>query len=74
MRYVYLGGPMTDPHYVGQLCDPVRRADGKVIVGSGKGVPRNQLVRFEDGTEVVVLGRRLRLAVPAPPPPAEREA
>jgi hypothetical protein len=53
---------MTDPVLIGRPCEPVRRADGKVIVGSGKGVPRNQLVRFEDGREVVVLGRRLRLS------------
>jgi hypothetical protein len=62
MRYVYLGDKMTDPALIGRPCDPVRRADGKVIVGSGTGVPRNQLVRFADGREVVVLGRRLRLS------------
>ena len=61
-RYVYLGDRLTDPKLVGHPCDPVLRADGKVIVGVGKRVPRNQLVRFADGTEVVVLGRRLRLS------------
>ena len=60
-RYVYLGDRLTDPHFIGRPCDPVYRADGRVIVGSGKGTPRNQLVRFADGTEAVVLGRRLRL-------------
>lgn len=58
MRYVYLGDRLTDPKLVNQPCDPIRRADGRVIVGCR---PRNQLVRFEDGTEAVVLARRLRL-------------
>lgn len=61
MRYVYLGDRLTDPRYQGQPCDPVRRTDGRVIVGTGKGTPRNQLVQFADGQPVVVLGRRLRL-------------
>ena len=59
MRYTYLGDRMTDPRWAGQPCDPVLRADGKCIVGRK---PRNQLVRFADGSLVVVLGRRLRLA------------
>jgi hypothetical protein len=62
-RYVYLGAKGTDPRWVGRPCDPVRRADGKVIVGRSTG-PRNQLVRFADGSEVrevVVSARRLRL-------------
>lgn len=58
MRYVYLGDRLTDPRLIGQPCDPVRRADGKVVVGQR---PRNQLVQFADGSRVVVLGRRLRL-------------
>lgn len=61
MRYVYLGDRLTDPRFVGQSCDPVYRADRNpvtVIVGRR---PRNQLVRFADGTEAVVLARRLRL-------------
>ena len=61
MRYIYLGDRLTDHRLVGQPCDPIRRADGRVVVGSGNRVPRNQLVRFEDGTLAVVLGRRLRL-------------
>lgn len=61
LRYVYLGDRLTDPKWVGQLCDPVRRADGKVIVGTGAGTPRNRLVRFENGEVVVVTARRLRL-------------
>jgi hypothetical protein len=60
-RYVYLGDRFTDPRLVDQPCDPVHRADGRVIVGTGKGTPRNQLVRFSTGELVVVLGRRLRL-------------
>jgi len=63
MRYVYKGDRLTDPRFVDQPCDPVRRADGRVIVGSGRGTPRNQLVQFADGTLVVVSARRLRLAV-----------
>lgn len=62
MRYVYLGDKFTDSRLVGQPCDPIRRVNGRVVVGSGKGTPRNQLVRFADGTLAVVLGRRLRLA------------
>lgn len=57
-RYTYLGDKLTDPRWVGQPCDPVLRADGKCIVGRR---PRNQLVRFADGSLVVVLARRLRL-------------
>lgn len=60
-RYVYLGDRMTHPRFVGQSCDPVYRADRTpvtVIVGRR---PRNQLVVFPWGEEVVVLGRRLRL-------------
>jgi hypothetical protein len=58
MRYVYLGDKLTDPRLVGQPCDPIRRADGKCVVSRR---PRNQLVRFVDGSLVVVLARRLRL-------------
>jgi hypothetical protein len=32
-----------------------------VVVGSGKGTPRNQLVKFSSGELVVVPARRLRL-------------
>ena len=58
MRYIYLGDKLTDPNLIGQPCDPVRRTDGKCIVGRK---PRNQLVRFPDGTTAVVLARRLRV-------------
>lgn len=67
-RYVYLGDRLTDPRLIGLGCDPVYRPDGKCIVGRK---PRNQLVRFEDGTEAVVLARRLRVrkeATPTVPP------
>lgn len=57
-RYVYLGDKLTDPTLIGQPCDPVLRADGKCLIGRK---PRNQLVRFANGREVVVLARRLRL-------------
>lgn len=59
-RYIYLGDRLTDPRYAGQPCEPVRRRDGKVIVGRAGG-PRNQLVRFAHGDLVVVLARRLRV-------------
>ena len=57
MRYLYLGTRQSDPRLRGQPCDPVRRPDGKCIVGRG-----NQLVRFADGRRVVVVRRRLRVA------------
>ena len=57
-RYTYLGDRLTDPRWVGQPCDPIRRSDGKCIVGRR---PRNQLVKFSSGDELVVLARRLRL-------------
>lgn len=56
MRYVYLGDRWTRDEIRGAPCDPVRRADGKCIVGGSK-----QLVRFADGREEVVLRRRLRV-------------
>jgi hypothetical protein len=56
MRYVYLGDRMTRPDLVMAPCDPVRRTDGRCIVGKSK-----QLVTFKDGSEIVVLRRRLRL-------------
>ena len=62
MRYTYRGDGLTDPRFRGQPCDPVYRRDGKTLVSVGRGVPRNQLVRFADGTLVVVPARKLRLA------------
>ena len=56
-RYTYLGDKLTDPALVNQPCDPIRRADGRVLRGRN----RNAAVRFADGREVVVLGRHLRL-------------
>lgn len=56
MRYRYINRIYRAhgaPH--GQLCDPVRRPDGKCIVG-----PRHQWVRFADGTEAIVIRRALR--------------
>ena len=40
----------------GELCDPVRREDGRCIVSRDK-----QLVTFEDGTVATVIRRCLRL-------------
>lgn len=61
MRYIYLGDRLTDPTLVQQPCDPVRRADGRCVVGRSK-----QLVRFGDGRLVAVLRRRLRLTEVVP--------
>lgn len=57
MRYRYLGDKQPDPALVGQLCDPVRRPDGRCVVGRGKA-----LVVFGEGRLTVVLRRRPRLA------------
>ena len=55
-RYIYLGDRLTDARLRGQRCDPVRRQDGRCVVGRGK-----QLVQFAAGTRHVVLRRRLRV-------------
>lgn len=59
MRYRYLGDRLTDQRLRDQPCDPVRRADGRCVVGRSK-----QLVVFADGTRTVVLRRRLRKEAP----------
>jgi len=59
MRYVYLGTRETDPALKGAPCNPVRRADGKVVRGRG-----NALVVFGDGSRRVVVARRLRVVEP----------
>lgn len=56
MRYVYLGDRWTDPRWINRPCDPVRRDDGKCIVGKSKA-----LVVFDQGEKVVVMRRRLRV-------------
>jgi hypothetical protein len=56
MRYTYLGDKLTAPKWKGQPCDPVRRPDGKCIVGRGKA-----LVQFANGERCIVIRRRLRL-------------
>jgi hypothetical protein len=56
MNYIYLGDRLTDDHLKGQRCEAVQREDGKCIRGRNG----SMLVRFEDGTQHVVLGRRLR--------------
>ncbi len=58
MRYIYLGDRLTRPDLKGQPCDPVLRADGRVIRARN----RNQLVRFASGALCIVAGRRLRVA------------
>ena len=58
MRYTYLGDKMTRPDLVGVQCDPKRRPDGKCVVS----VPMaTAMVTLEDGTEHIVLRRRLRV-------------
>lgn len=58
MRYTYLGGNGTDPKLIGRQCDPVRRPDGKCIVGIRSAVA---LVVDANGRRFNVLRRRLRL-------------
>lgn len=55
MKYRYLGDRFTDPIYKGQICESVRRADGKCIRGKNG----NMLVSFA-GRPVVVIARLLR--------------
>lgn len=61
MRYVYLGDKLTRPDLKGSPCDPVRRQDGRCVVGRGK-----QLVEFAGGNRAIVLRRRLRVVNPTP--------
>lgn len=64
MRYVYLGDLVTDDALRNRPCEPVRRADGKCIVGRRLS---SQLVRFEGETEPrVVMRRRLRVITLTP--------
>ena len=58
MRYTYLGNAQTDPTLCNLQCDPVRRADGKCIVGVKMATA---LVIDAQGRKHVVLRRRLRL-------------
>jgi hypothetical protein len=56
MTYLYLGDRLTDAKLKGQKCEAVRNQKGKCIRGRNG----SMLVRFEDGSTHVVLGRRLR--------------
>jgi hypothetical protein len=56
VTYVYLGDKLTDARLRGAMCEAVRRTDGKCVRGKNG----NMLVRFKDGTLVVVMARRLR--------------
>ena len=58
MRYTYLGDALTADHLRGMQCGPVRRADGKCIVGQALATA---LVVDANGTRYNVLRRRLRL-------------
>jgi hypothetical protein len=54
--YRYLGDRWTRPELKGARCAAVRRADGKCIRARNG----SMLVRFDDGTVHVVVGRLLR--------------
>lgn len=60
MRYTYLGDRLTRPELIGMQCDPVRRPDGRCIVGL---TMASALVIDEAGQRHVVMRRRLRLNV-----------
>ncbi len=55
MDYLYLGDRNTDVALKKKLCSAVRR-NGKCIRGKNG----SMLVKFEDGREMVVIGRLLR--------------
>lgn len=57
-RYTYLGDRQTRGELRGAQCDPVRRLDGKCVVGRAMATA---LVRLPDGRLAVVARRRLRL-------------
>lgn len=59
VRYIYLGDRHTRPELRGVACDPVRRDDGRCIVGKRLA---SAMVVLDDGTRHVVARRRLRLA------------
>ena len=54
--YKYLGDRFTDEKYKQQLCEAVRRVDGKCIRGKNG----SMLVKFQNGETVNVIGRLLR--------------
>lgn len=56
MEYTYLGDRTTSPHLKNQPCSAVHRADGGCIRGRNG----SMLVRFEDGSMMVVIGELLR--------------
>lgn len=58
-EYQYLGDKQTDARRKKSLCSAVRNERGKCVRGKNG----NFLVRFEDGTESVVVGRLLRKIV-----------
>ena len=58
MRYTYLGDNLTRTELRRAQCDPVRRPDGRCIVGTKMA---SALVQLSSGERVVVLRRLLRL-------------
>lgn len=61
MEYFYLGDRFTDALLKKQQCNAVRR-NNKCIRGRNG----SMLVQFENGRQMVVVGRLLRKIVPAP--------
>ena len=54
--YLYLGDRQTSPERKKSLCFSVKNSAGKCVRGRNG----NFLVRFDDGTLAVVIGRLLR--------------
>ena len=54
--YRYLGDRITDPELKGEICQAIRRPDGKCIRGRNG----NMFVRFSNGRKAVVVARLLR--------------
>lgn len=56
MEYIYLGDRNTDPNLKSMRCEAIRRMDGKCIRGKNG----SMLVKFENGQQMVIIGRLLR--------------
>ena len=56
MEYIYLGDRNTDPDLKKRSCRAVRRVDGKCKRGKNG----SMLVQFDDGRQMIVMGRLLR--------------
>lgn len=56
MDYIYRGDKLTSPEFKNKPCSAVRREDGKCIRGRNG----SMLVAFENGSQHVIIGRRLK--------------